>query len=142
MPLDLAVPSKTVVAELHYLKRSAEKPTRYVMEPPPGVPAWNGIDDPHAVRIEDARGREAEFTLDRNGFALVNAPSQVRDFYDADEIKAVYYPEVGACSSRNSRQSGSSYSTTMCAMRPVPASPRRRGGCTTTNYPLGAAACA
>jgi len=94
MPLDNAVSAKTVVAELHYLKRSAEKPARYVMEPPPGVPAWNGIEDPHQVRIEDARGREAEFTLDRNGFAFVNAPSQVRDFYDAEEIKAVYYPEV------------------------------------------------
>ena len=94
MPLDVAAPAKSVVAELHYLKRSAEKPTRYAMEPPTGVPAWNGIDDPHHVRIEDARGREAEFTLDRNGFALVNAPSQVHDFYDADEIKAVYYPEI------------------------------------------------
>ena len=94
MPLDNAASTKTVVAELHYLKRSAEKPARYVTEPPPGVPAWNGIDDPHQVRIEDARGREAEFTLDRNGFAFVNAPSQLDDFYDADEIKAVYYPEV------------------------------------------------
>jgi hypothetical protein len=94
MPLDNAASAKTVVAELHYLKRTAEKPTRYVIEPPPGVPAWNGIEDPHQVRIEDARGREAEFTLDRNGFAFVNTPSQVRDFYDADEIKAVYYPEV------------------------------------------------
>jgi len=33
------------------------------------VPRWNGIDDPQDVTIEDARGREAEFTLDRNGFA-------------------------------------------------------------------------
>lgn len=94
MPLDNAACAKTVVAELHYLQRSAGKPVRYVKEPPPGVPEWNGIDDPHQVRIEDARGREAEFTLDRNGFTLVNAPSQVRDFYDPDEIRAVYYPEV------------------------------------------------
>jgi hypothetical protein len=94
MPLDNTTSAKTVVAELHYLKRSAEKPARYVTEPPPGVPVWNGTGDPRQVRIEDARGREAEFTLDRNGFALVNAPSEMRDFYDADEIKAVYYPEV------------------------------------------------
>ena len=69
MPLDIA-PSRqqTTTAELHYLKRTAERPARYVMEPPPGVPVWSGIDDPHLVRIEDARGREAEFTLDRNGF--------------------------------------------------------------------------
>src|SRR5215813_6270412 len=77
MPLDIAAP-QTTVAELHYLKRTAERPARYVMEPPPGVPVWNGIDDPHMVTIEDARGRELDFTLDRNGFALIKAPTAVR----------------------------------------------------------------
>jgi hypothetical protein len=94
MPLDAAASFQTVVATLHYLKRGPDKPVRYVMEPPPGVPSWNGIDDPHEMRIEDARGREAEFTLDRNGFTLLKAPSQVRDFYSPEEVKAVYYPEV------------------------------------------------
>ena len=94
MPLDAIASPRTTTATLHYLKRGAEKPARYVMEPPPGVPAWNGIDDPHDVRIEDARGRESEFSLDRNGFALLKAPSQVRDFYSPEEIKSVYYPEV------------------------------------------------
>ncbi len=43
MPLDIAHPHlHTTTAELHYLIRTAEKPTRYVMEPPPGVPEWNG----------------------------------------------------------------------------------------------------
>ena len=95
MPLDIAPPRQhTTTAELHYLIRTAEKPTRYVMEPPPGVPAWNGIDDPHPVLIEDARGRGPEFTLDRNGFTLIKAPTAVRNFYDPGEIKSVYYPEV------------------------------------------------
>jgi hypothetical protein len=94
MPLDVAVAGQTTIAELHYLMRTPEKPARYVMEPPPGVPQWNGIDDPQRIRIEDARGREAEFTLDRNGFTLVKAPTLVRNFYDRDEIRTVYYPEV------------------------------------------------
>jgi hypothetical protein len=94
MPLDVAVNPQTVTSTLHYLKRSAEKPARYRIEPPPGVPRWNGTDDPRAVTIEDARGREAEFTLDRNGFALLKAPTAVADFYDPEEIKRVYYPEV------------------------------------------------
>ena len=93
MPLDTA-PRQTVTAELHYLRRTAEKPARYVMEPPPGVPQWNGVDDPRQVTIEDARGREAEFSLDRNGFALVKALTRVRDFYDPDQVKSVYHPEV------------------------------------------------
>jgi hypothetical protein len=53
-----------------------------------------GLDDPHEVTIEDARGRESEFTLDRNGFALVRASTAVADFYSSEEIKGVYYPEV------------------------------------------------
>ena len=85
---------KHLTTTLHYLKRTAERPVRYVEEPPPGVPQWNGIDDPRQIRIEDARGHEQEFTLDRNGFQLVNAPSLVRDFYDADEVSKVYYREV------------------------------------------------
>jgi hypothetical protein len=34
--------------------------------------------------IEDARGREPEFTLDRNGFTLIKAPTAVRNFYDTE----------------------------------------------------------
>jgi hypothetical protein len=94
MPLDVAVHPQTLTSTLHYLKRGAEKPASYRIEPPPGVPKWNGIDDPHDVTIEDARGRESEFTLDRNGFALIKAPTAVGDFYSPEEIKSVYYPEV------------------------------------------------
>src|SRR6185437_13124753 len=52
------------------------------------------INDPHEVTIEDARDRQSEFTLDRNGFALVKAPTAMTDFYSPDEVKRVYYPEV------------------------------------------------
>jgi len=94
MPLDIALSSKDVTATLHYQVRTGRRPVYYVDEPPPGESSWDGIDDPRAVRIEDARGRESEFTLDRNGFALVKAPTQVRDFYSPEEVKSVYYPEV------------------------------------------------
>lgn len=85
---------QSLTATLHYLKRGNERPVRYVEAPPPGVPQWNGIDDPREIRIEDARGHENEFTLDRNGFALVQSTSLVRDFYDPAEVEKVYYPEV------------------------------------------------
>jgi hypothetical protein len=94
MALEAAVSPRDLTAKLHYLKRGPERPTFYRIEPPPGVPQWNGIDDERDVPIEDARGRESEFTLDRNGFALVKSPTAVADFYDADDIKRVYYPEV------------------------------------------------
>jgi hypothetical protein len=86
--------AQPLTATLHYLKRTTERPVRYVKEPPPGIPTWNGIDDPREILIEDARGREQEFTLDTNGFALVRAPSNACDFYSREEVQAVYYPEV------------------------------------------------
>src|SRR6516165_4911675 len=94
MPLDAAVAPKTLTSTLHYLHRGAEKPAYYRIDPPAGVPKWNGLDDPRQVAIEDARGRESEFTLDRNGFALIKAPTAVADFYSPEEIERVYYPEV------------------------------------------------
>lgn len=96
MPLDAAIAPKDLTSTLFYLKRTAEKPAYYRIDPPPGVPKASGIADPHEVRIEDARGRENEFTLDRNGFQLIKAPTAMTrtDFYSPDEIKRVYYPEV------------------------------------------------
>lgn len=94
MPLDAIPSAKTLTATLYYTRRAAERPVRYVGEPPPGVPAWTGIDDPREVAIDDVRGREAEFTLDRNGFAFVTAPTEIRDFYAAEDVKQIYYPEV------------------------------------------------
>jgi hypothetical protein len=94
MPLDVATTPQHVTATLHYLQRTAQKPVRYAGEPPPGEVAWNGVDDPREVRIQDARGREDEFTLDRNGFALLQVPTAVRDFYSEEEVRTVYYPEV------------------------------------------------
>src|SRR5438874_201075 len=87
MPLDVAVAPKTLTSTLFYLERGAEKPAYYRIEPPPGVPRSNGIQDPREMTIEDARGRESEFTLDRNGFALIKAPTTVADFYSPEEIK-------------------------------------------------------
>src|SRR5438128_1232538 len=62
MPLDAAVQS--VTATLNYLGPIAEKPTRYVDEPPAGRPRWNGAEEPHEVPIIDGRGRAgAGFTV-------------------------------------------------------------------------------
>ena len=94
MPLDVSVTPQTLTATLHYLRRGSEKPVRYADGSPNDPASWKGLDDPRTVTIEDARSRESEFTLDRNGFALVKAPSRVRDFYSPEEVRNVYYPEI------------------------------------------------
>ncbi len=48
----------------------------------------------HKVRLHDARA--VDLALERNGFVLLRRSTAVKDFYDPDEIKRVYYPEVEA----------------------------------------------
>jgi hypothetical protein len=50
----------------------------------------------HLVSIFDARPIAANLSPDREGFRLVEAPTRVRDFYDAAAVRRVYYPEIEA----------------------------------------------
>jgi hypothetical protein len=50
--------------------------------------------DEHRMRIRNMRPHAGELSLERNGFVLVRQPSAVTNFYDAVEIKRVYYPEI------------------------------------------------
>ena len=54
----------------------------------------SGAEDRRRVEILD--GRQASLDVDANGFRLVQHRSAVRDFFDAEELKRVYYPEVEA----------------------------------------------
>jgi hypothetical protein len=83
-----------VQADLVYLAPMQERPHSYTYDPPPGVPRTNTIDDPHLMTIHDARPVAANLSLDREGFELVEYRSAVRDFYDEDELRRVYYPEA------------------------------------------------
>jgi hypothetical protein len=49
--------------------------------------------DRRTVPIRDARVM-TDLSLDREGFVLAERATAVRDFYDAEEVRAVYYPEV------------------------------------------------
>ena len=48
------------------------------------------------MRIRDARPLAGELSLDRNGFVLVDHPTQVADFLDKDRLAEAYYPEIEA----------------------------------------------
>jgi hypothetical protein len=50
--------------------------------------------DEHRVRIANMRPHVGQLALERNGFVLLEHPTAVRNFYDADEVKRVYYPEI------------------------------------------------
>jgi hypothetical protein len=83
-----------IEAQLNYLAPMAERPRSYTFDPPPGVPRSNSTHDAHTLAIHDARPLASEISLDREGFAVLHQQSAVRDFWDEDEVRRVYYPEV------------------------------------------------
>ena len=85
-----------VKAELNYLAPTKERPRTYTFDPPAGTLRSTVINDPHVVPIADARRLLADLTLDEEGFGLIRHTSAVRNFYDDEEVKRVYYPEAEA----------------------------------------------
>jgi hypothetical protein len=85
-----------VTAELNYLAPISGKPRTYAFDPPPGEPKSTALPEPHDVPIFGGRLIADQFSLDREGFALVKHPTIVKNYYDDNEIKRVYYPAVEA----------------------------------------------
>ena len=83
-----------VTADLNYLADPLDRPRTYTFEPPSGEPKSNIVPEPHSVSIHDLRPIGDTVSLDREGFALVRQPSSVKDFYDENEVRSIYYPEA------------------------------------------------
>jgi len=81
-----------VEAELNYLAPMAERPRYFAYERADEVSVSNMRHEPHKVRIHDMRPIQTELDLDTQGFELVEQRSAVRDFWDDDEVRRVYYP--------------------------------------------------
>jgi hypothetical protein len=83
-----------VDALLNYIAESSEKPVYYAYEPPPGVPRVSGRFVAQTMPVRNARTTMENFSLDKQGFELRQHGTSVVDFYDREEVKRVYYPEV------------------------------------------------
>ena len=55
-----------------------------------------GTADPRRVTIHNGRPHAKDFVLERHGFRFVCHDTKVEDFYDEDQIRRVYYPEMEA----------------------------------------------
>jgi hypothetical protein len=81
-------------ASLSYIVPAPGKPQSYMYEPPPGVPEISASYEPRVVAIQNMRPDARTLSLDAQGFRLLNHVSGVQDFYDDDEVRRTYYPEV------------------------------------------------
>jgi hypothetical protein len=98
MAVTSTVPRGDVTASLNFYQAPADDgtPFNYVETPPKGEPQRNFSDNPQQTAIHDLRGREADFTLDRDAFQVIQAvaPSREAAFAEDASIRANYYPEV------------------------------------------------
>jgi hypothetical protein len=46
------------------------------------------------MNVKDMRSIRDQFTLDKNGFELVDHKTEEKDFLDEERVENVYYPEV------------------------------------------------
>lgn len=86
----------TIEASVNYTIRTDEKPVSETYGPGPGglMRRTKGMFDRQSVSIHDARPRRETFGLETAGFELVDHPTAMRNFFDPEELKAVYYPEM------------------------------------------------
>jgi len=92
--MDVVSSLPQVLGEVVYLAKTPEKPHNYTYDPPAGVPRTNIVGEPHTIPIYDMRPLADGLTLDGQGFALVDAPTSVTDFYDEKQLEATYYREA------------------------------------------------
>ena len=84
----------SVKVTLSFVASADQLPVAHVREAGTGPDTHHVTLADHDVAIQDARRIADELDLDRQGFSLVRYPTAVQDFYDDDEVRAVYYPEM------------------------------------------------
>ena len=83
-----------VKASLTYLVDTGGKPVSYSAEPGSSPSHYKGRYEEHTVTIQNGRPLVDRLSLDREGFIFINHKTRVKDFYDEEELRSVFYPEI------------------------------------------------
>ena len=102
MPSNAALTAEQDVAQdhieapLNYIVDDGSKVFTIVASPGGSDTRFGGKSDPRRVTIHNGRPHAGDFVLDRHGFRFVRHDTKVADFYDENQIRQVYYPEMEA----------------------------------------------
>ena len=83
-----------ITAQIPYTVDTGEKLVNETYGPNNIRRRRTGTENPQPMSVEDGRAAAAELDLERNGFVLVEHRTAMKDFFDAEELQAVYFPEV------------------------------------------------
>ena len=86
----------SIEAALTYCIDTGVKPVNETMGPEDLSRKFTGALDDHPISIANGRPMRDRFELERHGFIFVDHHTAMRDFYDVEELKSVYYPEAEA----------------------------------------------
>ena len=90
-PVEAAALSHVVRAPLKFRVKTDEKPAVHLSTP---SAAAAGAFEWHTIAIADGRSVVEELSLEAEGFELRPHDTMVSDFYDDEQVRRVYYPEV------------------------------------------------
>lgn len=94
---ELDTVSETIEATLDYFIDTQAMPVTLVAAPGGrDLRTGGGKGDPHQVSLRNGRLEAERFRLDRDGFRFVHHDTHVTDFYNEEDIRRVYYPEMEA----------------------------------------------
>src|SRR5262245_58056584 len=88
--------NEAIEATVNYILDNGEKIFTQTAAPGSTDVRSGGTVDPHRVTIRNARLHAEPFALNREGFRFVRHDTKVSNFFDEDEIRRVYYPEMEA----------------------------------------------
>ena len=94
--LEQRAASPTIEATLHYIVNNGETLFTLSGGSRSRDVGSGGTLDPRRVVIHDGRPQAQDFLLDRDGFRFVRHDTRVADFFDENEVRRVYYPEMEA----------------------------------------------
>ena len=97
-----ALAPDAVTAVVNYSIDTGEKPVSETGGPDGLTRTYRAAFAPTTVTITNGRPRRAQYRLDECGFELADHPTAMKDFFDAEELAAVYYPEAAALIARAS----------------------------------------
>src|SRR5712691_8667002 len=87
---------EAIEATVNYIADTGEKLFTYTGGPGSLDVRTGGTVDPRQVAIHNARLATDTCALEREGFRFVRHDTKVCDFFNEDEMRRVYYPEMEA----------------------------------------------
>lgn len=94
--LQNAPPHDTLKATVQFSVDNGEKPVAVVLEPGQGSDRRSGQYEDHEITIHDGRPLADALDLDRHGYLLDTYDTAVTDFFDEQQVRDIYYPEMEA----------------------------------------------